>query len=141
MKKLLSASWTGVKLACTIFIISSLFMTMGGADASAVFASKAGMFRIAVACILTGIAFGAPSFIYETELPMAVKILVHMGIGCAVMLVCQWWANPDMRNLKPWMILVIFLGQITIAFAIWLVQYLKSKKLAKAMNARMNSAE
>ena len=41
--------------------------------------------KMVVGCIIIGIGFGAPTVINKNEnLPMPVRVIIHMGIGCAV---------------------------------------------------------
>lgn len=41
--------------------------------------------KMSIGCLVVGLGSGMPSIIYEKEnLPMPVKVIVHMGIGCAV---------------------------------------------------------
>lgn len=138
MKKLLSAAWGGIKIACTVFIISSFFVALFAEEG--VFASTSGMLRYCISTFFIGLGFGIPSLIYETELSMPVKVLVHMGIGCAVMIAAAMlngWVRVE--NGGIWVSLTIIAGQIAIAFIIWFIQYRKAKKLASEMNSRLKS--
>ncbi|MBQ4429770.1 MAG: DUF3021 domain-containing protein [Clostridia bacterium] len=138
MKKLLSAAWGGIKIACTVFIISSFFVALFAEEG--VFASTSGMLRFCISTFAIGLGFGIPSLIYETELSMPVKVLIHMGIGCAVMIaaaIFNGWVRVE--NGGIWAGLAIIAGQIAIAFIIWFIQYRKAKKLASEMNSRLKS--
>lgn len=138
MKKLLSAAWGGIKIACTVFIISSFFVALFAEEG--VFASTSGMLRFCISTFAIGLGFGIPSLIYETELSMPVKVLIHMGIGCAVMIaaaILNGWVRVE--NGGIWISLAIIAGQIAIAFIIWFIQYRKAKKLASEMNSRLKS--
>ena len=138
MKKVLSAAWGGIKIACTVFIISSFFVALFAEEG--VFASTSGMLRFCISTFAIGLGFGIPSLIYETELSMPVKVLVHMGIGCAVMIAAAMlngWVRVE--NGGIWAGLAIIAGQIAIAFIIWFIQYRKAKKLASEMNSRLKS--
>lgn len=138
MKKLLSAAWGGIKIASTVFIISSFFVALAAKDGT--FASTSGMLRYCLSTFAIGLGFGIPSLIYETELSMPVKVLIHMGIGCAVMIAAAMlngWVRVE--NGGIWAGLAIIAGQIAIAFIIWFIQYRKAKKLASEMNSRLKS--
>ena len=138
MKKVLSAAWGGIKIACTVFIISSFFVALFAEEG--VFASTSGMLRYCLSTFAIGLGFGIPSLIYETELSMPVKVLVHMGIGCAVMIaaaIINGWARVENGGIL--VSIAIIAGQIAIAFIIWFVQLQKSKKLAREMNKKLGT--
>ena len=138
MKRVLSAAWCGIKIACTVFVISSFFVTLSAKEGN--FASTSGMLKLCLSTFAIGLGFGIPSLIYETELSMPVKVLIHMGIGCAVMIasaIVNGWVRVE--NGGIWISLAIIAGQIAIAFIIWFIQYRKAKKLASEMNSRLKS--
>lgn len=138
MKKVLSAAWGGIKIACTVFVISSFFVALSAGEGS--FASTGDMLRYCISTFLIGLGFGIPSLIYETELSMPVKVLVHMGIGCAVMIaaaIFNGWARVENGGIL--VSIAIIAGQIAIAFIIWFIQLQKSKKLAREMNKKLGT--
>lgn len=138
MKKVLSAAWSGIKIACTVFIISSFFVALTAEEGT--FASTSGMLRLCISTFAIGLGFGIPSLIYETELSMPVKVLVHMGIGCAVMIaaaIVNGWARVE--NGGIWVSLAIIAGQVAIAFIIWFIQYRRAKKLAERINGKLDA--
>ena len=138
MKKVLSAAWGGIKIASTVFVISSFFVALSAKEGT--FASSSGMLRYCISTFAIGLGFGIPALIYETELSMPVKVLIHMGIGCAVMIaaaIVNGWVRVE--NGGIWVSLAIIAGQIAIAFIIWFIQYRKAKKLASEMNSRLKS--
>lgn len=140
MKKLLSAAWGGIKIACTVFVISSFFIALFAEEGT--FASTSGMLRFCISTFAIGLGFGIPSLIYETELSMPVKVLVHMGIGCAVMIAAAMlngWVRVENGGIL--VSLAIIAGQIAIAFIIWFIQYRKAKKLASEMNSRLKNSK
>ena len=137
MKRVLSAAWCGIKIACTVFVISSFFVTLSAKEGN--FASTSGMLKLCLSTFAIGLGFGIPSLIYETELSMPVKVLIHMGIGCAVMIaaaIVNGWARVENGGIL--VSLAIIAGQIAIAFVIWFIQLRRSKKLAERMNEKLN---
>ena len=139
MRKVLSAAWSGVKIACTVFIISSFFVTLAAEEG--VFASTSGMLRLCISTFAIGLGFGIPSLIYETELSMPVKVLIHMGIGCAVMIaaaIVNGWARFGGEH-GALIGLAVIAGQVAIAFIIWFIQYRRAKKLAERINGKLDA--
>ena len=136
MKKVLSAAWSGIKIASAMFIISSFFVVLSAEEGT--FASNSGMLRYCLSTLAIGIGFGIPSLIYETELPMGTKVLVHMGIGCAVMIaasVFNGWTRLEKGGIL--ISAAIIAAQIAIAFIIWFIQFKRSKKLAERINMKL----
>ena len=44
--------------------------------------------KMVVGCVLVGLGFGVPTIVYRKEnLPMPIRVLIHMGIGCVSYLV------------------------------------------------------
>ena len=139
MKKALKSAWSGVCTAALMYL--ALCFVLGLSAGEEKFASGYGMARGVAAVVLTGIGFGLPALVYETELPMALKVLIHMGIGCTVMTgasILAGWLRPE-QGLKPFL---ATLGvQLACAFLIWGWNLLRAYKLAKQMNDRMQEKQ
>ena len=139
MKKALKSAWSGVCTAALMYLaLCFVFGLMAGEEK---FSSGYGMARSVAAVVLIGIGFGLPALVYETELPMALKVLIHMGIGCLVMTgasILAGWLRPE-QGLKPFLAM---LGvEIASAFLIWGFGLLRCRKLAKAMNDRLQEKQ
>ena len=135
MKNVMKAAWSGIRLAAVVFILTSLFRALPAGEES--FASGIGMARMCLATLVIGVGFGVPSLIYATELPTGLKVLIHMGIGVAVMLAASLavgWIDFS-RGWLP--CLLVALVQIAVAFLIWLLSCVRLRKDAKEMNERV----
>ena len=138
MKEMFKSSVIGIGMALAIFCIIGITFDMrfGGS-----FSLKNYQFtKMVVGCVAVGLGFGLPSVIYNKEnLPMPVKVLVHMGIGCIVYTVTAfkvgWIGNTD----SVWQSIAIILIQLVVAFVIWLCFMLFYKKEAKRMNDKLQS--
>ena len=139
MKKALKSAWSGVCTAALMYL--ALCFVFGLSAGEEKFASGYGMARGVAAVVLTGIGFGLPALVYETELPMALKVLIHMGIGCTVMTgasILAGWLRPE-QGLKPFLAM---LGvELACAFLLWGWNLLRCRKLAKQMNDRMQEKQ
>ena len=137
MKKALKSAWSGVCTAALMYL--ALCFVLGLSAGEEKFASGYGMARGVAAVVLTGIGFGLPALVYETELPMALKVLIHMGIGCMVMTgasILAGWLRPE-RGLIPFL---VTLGvQIALAFLIWAYSFHRAKRLARAVNEQLRA--
>ncbi len=98
-----------------------------------------GFTKMVAGCVIVGLGFGIPSMIYNNEnLPMAIKVIVHMGIGCVVNTVVAysvgWVDTPHIGRA-----VIIVAMQIVLAFLIWLCFMFFYRKEALRMNDRLNS--
>ena len=139
MKKAFKSAWSGICTAALIYLACCFVFGLTAGEEK--FASGYGMARGVAAVVLIGIGFGLPARIYETELPMALKVLIHMGIGCLVMTgasILAGWLRPE-QGLKPF--LAMLSVQVAIAFLVWGWNLLRCRRLAKAMNDRMQEKQ
>ena len=95
--------------------------------------------KMALGCICVGVGFSAPSCVYGSErIPYGLQILIHMGIGCTVMLITALTVGWIPLNLG-WKTTVLFIiMEIVIAFFIWFLFSLHYKKEAAKMNKRLD---
>lgn len=139
MKNAIKAAWGGICNAALVFL--SLCFVFGLNAGEETFANGYGMARSIAATVAIGIAFGLASLVYATELPMWLKVLIHMGVGCTVMVgisLLVGWLRPEL-GLKPFLAM---LGvELVCAFLSWGVVLLRSKKLAKQMNDRLREKQ
>ena len=136
MKKILWISLQGICIACTIFTIFGIIFDLSGIEG---LSFGTGEFtKQAIGAIFIGIAFSAPSEIYNNEkLPFPLKFIFHMGIGCTVYLITAFkvgWISADF-GWKNCLLLIAI--ELLVAFIIWLGFANHYKKLAKNMNKRI----
>lgn len=95
--------------------------------------------KMAAGMIGIGIGFGIPTFAYDNEkISLAVATLIHMGTGCVVMTVIAFivgWIPTEQGALPA---VVTVLGEIGMAFVIWLFFYSHQKRMAKTMNNKIS---
>ena len=80
---MLRSTAIGIGLSMAIFCLSGVVFDIGY---DGHFSLDNYMFtKMVIGCIIIGIGFGAPTVVYRNEnLPMPVRVIIHMGIGCAV---------------------------------------------------------
>ncbi len=135
MKNLMKAAWNGIRISAALFVLTCLIRGLSAGEES--FASGVGMARMCAATLGIGLGFGVPTLIYRTGLPMALKVLIHMGVGVAVMLAASLavgWIDFS-RGWLPCLLAAVL--QIAIAFLVWLLSWIRSRKDAKEMNERV----
>ena len=139
MKKACKAAWGGIRTAALVYL--AYCFVMGLSAGTEKFASGFGMARSVAAVAIIGVGFGLPSLIYETELPMALKVLIHMGIGCLVLTgasILAGWLRPEL-GWKPF--LTMLGAELVCAFLVWGWGLLRARRLAKEMNDRLREKE
>ena len=94
--------------------------------------------KMIVGCIIVGLGFGIPTIVYKKDsLPMPVKVIVHMGIGCAIYTAVAFavgWIDGSGTIGKDILITCI---QFAVAFVIWFIFLKHYKKEAELMNKRI----
>ncbi len=96
--------------------------------------------KMVAGCFLVGLGFGVPSIVYRKDsLPMLIKVLIHMGIGCTVYTVVAHavgWMGSAASLGKGIMIAAI---QLAPAFLIWFLFMRYNRAEAKKMNDRIQA--
>ena len=135
MKKVFNAAWSGIVLSAVGFVV--VCMLIGLRFGEDKFADGIGMARMCAAVLVIGLGFGIPSMIYETELPTGLKVLINMGTGTIIMLATSiviGWIDFS-RGWLPCLLFAAF--QIAVAFILWLLTCVQTKKDAKEMNEQI----
>ncbi len=94
--------------------------------------------RMVLGCLIVGLGFGVPTVIYRKEnLPMPVRVLVHMGTGCVVYTIVAFavgWIGGSKSIVHGLLIAAV---QIGVAFIIWYLFSRHYRKEAERMNNRI----
>ena len=101
-----------------------------------------GFTKMIIGCIIVGLGFGIPTVVYQKEaLPTPVKVIIHMGIGCAiytaVAFAVGWIGGSDTVG-KGILIACI---QLAVAFVIWFIFFRHYKKEAEIINKRIQEMQ
>ena len=135
MKKILSNTFVSIAVSLLIFAVIGIVYDIKGGGSFAM--EGYGFTKMLSACLLTGLGFGIPSGIYEKDsLPLGMKVLVHMGIGCAVYILAASFAGwiPSGGGLNTALAIA---AELALAFVIWLGYYLYNIRLARRMNEQI----
>ena len=139
MKKVVRAAWEGIRTSAVIFMLFCIIL--GLRSGGEVFANGTGIALSCIAAFMIGAIFGIASLIYGTELPVWLKVLIHMGTGIIIMLavsVAVGWIDFS-RGWKP---CLMFAGmQIAAALIAWAVDWMQARRAAKRMNERLADGE
>ncbi len=140
MKTLIKVILQGICIACIIFVtLGVVFDLITGGSA---FFEQWTFTRQAVGTIIVGIGFSLPSIVYASDkLPYALKVIIHMGIGCAIYLIVGLnvgWI-PLAFGWKTCLFSIFI--ELLLAFLLWLGFSFHYKKLAKEMNKKIRQKE
>lgn len=138
MKDLLKSIVISIGMALAIFsIVGIVFDIMGGG----VYTLEGYRYtKMVIASVIVGLGFGVPTMVYRSDkLPMPVKVLVHMGIGCVIYTIVAFsvgWIGGSASVTQGILIACI---QIAVAFVIWFCFMRYYRKEADEMNKKISS--
>ena len=133
---MLRSTAIGIGLAMAIFCLSGVGFDIayGGHFSLDNFSFT----KMVVGCIIIGIGFGAPTVVYRNEsLPMPVRVIIHMGIGCAVYTPVAFavgWMGGAASIGQAILSAIIHLG---VAFGIWFLFMRYYRREAEKMNEKI----
>ena len=94
--------------------------------------------KMVIGCIIVGLGFGVPSLVYRNEsLPMPVRVLVHMGIGCVVYTIVGFAVGWIGGSATLGQGIAIAAVQLLVAFIIWFCFMRFYRSEARKMNDRI----
>ena len=96
--------------------------------------------KMVIGSALVGIGFGVPTVVYNSDkLPMPVKVLIHMGIGCVIYTVVAYAVGWFGASATIGQGLVIAAIQLAVAFIIWFCFMRYYRREAKQMNEKIQA--
>jgi len=138
LKDILKSTVISIGMALTIFCLVGIFfdITYGGN-----FSMEGYQFtKMVIGSAIVGIGFGVPTVVYNSEkLPMPVKVLIHMGIGCVIYTAVAYAVGWFGGSATPVQGLAIAGIQLVVAFIIWFCFNTYYRKEAKQMNDKIQS--
>jgi len=94
--------------------------------------------KMVIGCIIVGLGFGVPSLVYRNEsLPMPVRVLVHMGIGCVVYTIVGFAVGWIGGSATLGQGIAIAAIQLAVAFIIWFCFMRFYRSEAEKMNDKI----
>lgn len=136
LKELLKSTAISIGIATAFFCAAGT--VFDAANHGSVILENYQFTKMVIGCIFTGLGFGVPSVIYSKEsLPMPVKVLIHMGTGCAVYTVVAYLVGWINRSASLPQIMLAVALQLSAAFLIWALFMIYYRKEAKLINDRI----
>lgn len=136
IKDLLKSTVISIGMAMAIFcLVGIIFDMIYDGNFSL---NNYGFTKMVIGCILIGLGFGVPTIVYKKEnLPMPIKVIIHMGIGCVVYTIVAYavgWIGGAATITQGILIACI---QLAIAFLIWFLFMMYYRNEAKKMNEKL----
>ncbi len=138
MKDLLKSTCISIGMSLTIFCLVGVVFDIGFGGH---FSLEGYRFtKMVVGCVLVGLGFGVPTIVYRKDnLPMPVRVLIHMGIGCIIYTIVAYavgWIGGSATILQGILIAGI---QMAVAFVIWFLFMRHYRAEAKKMNDKIQA--
>lgn len=138
LKDLLKSTVISIGMAMAIFFFVGIFFDIGyGGNFSL---DNYRFTKMVVGCLIVGLGFGVPTIVYRKEnLPMPIRVIIHMGIGCAIYTVVAYavgWIGGAATVMQGIIIAAIQLG---VAFIIWFLFMRYYRAEAKKMNDKIQA--
>ena len=137
MKDLIKHLFQGISLGLAFFV--SISVLMDYINNGTFLMENWSFTKMAIGSVIVGIGFSVPALIYKSpKIPYGLQILIHMGIGCSVMLItafCVGWI-PTGLGIKG--ILISIIIEMISAFIIWFAFSLYYKQEARKINEQID---
>ena len=96
------------------------------------------MTKMIIGCVVIGLGFGVPTIVYKNDtLPMPVRVLIHMGIGCVIYTLVAYAVGWIGGSASIGQGIVIAAIQLAAAFIIWFCFMRFYRSEAKKMNDKI----
>lgn len=138
IKDLIMSIVISIGMAMTIFCIVGIVFDIGyGGNFSL---DNYRFTKMVVGCALVGLGFGVPTVVYKKDdLPMPVRVIIHMGIGCVVYTVVAYAVGWLGGAATIGQNIIAACIQLAVAFGIWSLFMRHYRKEAKKMNDRIQA--
>lgn len=138
MKVMVRSTFLVIGMAMAIFCITSMVFDIKNGGS---FHMENYQFtKMVLGCVFIGLGFGLPSVIYCKEnLPMPVKVIIHMGTGCIVYTIVAYavgWIDSSSSVIQG---IISIAVQLAVSFSIWFLFMRYYHKEAKMLNDRIQN--
>ena len=138
IKDLLKSTVISIGMALTIFCLVGVVFDIGYKGSFSLDHYR--FTKMVIGCVLVGLGFGVPAIVYRKDnLPMPVRVLIHMGIGCVVYTVVTHAVGWISGVSSPGQGILIAVIQLAVAFLIWVLFMRYYRAEAKQMNDKIQA--
>ena len=138
VKDLVKSSVISIGLAMTIFCLVGVVFDVGYKGNFSLDDYR--FTKMVIGCVLVGLGFGVPTIVYRKDnLPMPIRVIIHMGIGCVVYTVIAYAVGWIGGSATIGQGIIIAAIQLAVAFLIWFLFMKHYRAEAKRMNDRIQA--
>ncbi|SFB35173.1 Protein of unknown function [Acetitomaculum ruminis DSM 5522] len=138
MRDLLKSSIMGIGMAMAIFCIVGIGFDIGFKGNFTL--ENYRFTKMILGCVLIGLGFGVPTMVYKKDnLPMPIRILIHMGTGCIVYTIVAFFVGWLGNKTTITQGIIIALIQLGVAFIIWFIFMMHYRAEAKKINEKIQN--
>ena len=136
LKDILKSTVISIGMSLTIFSLVCLVFDIGyGGNFSL---EDYRMTKMIIGCVIIGLGFGIPTIVYKNDsLPMPVRVLIHMGIGCVIYTIVAYSVGWIGGSASLGQGIAIAAIQLAVAFIIWFCFMRFYRSEAKRMNDKI----
>ena len=138
LKDLAKSTLISIGMAMTIFCLAGIVFDIGYKGNFSL--DNYSFTKMVIGCVLVGLGFGVPTIVYQKEnLPMPIRVLIHMGIGCVVYTIVAYAVGWIGGAATIGQGIVIAAIQLAAAFVIWSLFMRYYRAEAKRINNKIQS--
>ena len=138
IKDLVKSSVISIGMAMTIFCLVGVVFDVGYKGNFSLDDYR--FTKMVAGCVLVGLGFGVPTIVYRKDnLPMPIRVIIHMGIGCVVYTVVAYAVGWIGGSATIGQGIIIAAIQLAVAFLIWFMFMKHYRAEAKRMDDRIQA--
>ena len=136
LKDILKSTVISIGMSLTIFSLVCIVFDIGYGGNFSLEGYR--MTKMIIGCIIIGLGFGIPTIVYKNDsLPMPVRVLIHMGIGCVIYTIVAYTVGWIGGSASLGQGIAIAAIQLAVAFIIWFCFMRFYRSEAKRMNDKI----
>ena len=138
LKDIIKSTVISILASTFIFVIVGLVFDQVGKGTFSLTEYK--FTKMVIACIITGLGFGVPTFLYNMEnIPVPLASVIHLGIGFTIYFVAASRVGWIPREAGVVASVSTIAGVIVVGMIIWICFLKYNKDLAEKMNKALDN--
>ena len=138
LKDILKSTVISIGMSLTIFSFVCIVFDIGYGGNFSLEGYR--MTKMIIGCVIIGLGFGVPTIIYKNDsLPMPVRVLIHMGIGCVIYTIVAYAVGWIGGSASLGQGIALAAIQLVVAFLIWFLFMRYYRAEAKKMNDKIQA--
>ena len=138
LKDIIKSTVISILASTFIFVIVGLVFDQVGKGTFSLTDYK--FTKMVIACIITGLGFGVPTFLYNLDnIPMPLASVIHLGIGFTIYFIAASRVGWIPREAGTIASVSTIAGVIVVGMIIWICFLKYNKDLADKMNKALDN--